>query len=94
MLRTSPSAVAAFGVLPIMPRVTTVSVLRSRRVRSGLILLLKKERFVHWGWRQNCKNRIRELILTIMMLITPVFNNGLLKFVEADLRIYSREKVG
>lgn len=31
-------------------------------------------------------------VLIIVLLITPIFNNGILGYVEDDLRIFSKEK--
>lgn len=43
-------------------------------------------------YRKHQQKWILPIVLCLMMLITPVFNNGILKFIEDDLRIYSKEK--
>lgn len=43
-------------------------------------------------YRKYQQKYILPIVLCITMLIVSVFNNGILKFVEDDLRIYSREK--
>lgn len=43
-------------------------------------------------YRKNQKKWILPMVLSLIVLLTPIFNNGILKFVEDDLRIYSREK--
>ena len=47
--------------------------------------------------RQNCiflykQKWILPTVLIIVLLITPIFNNGILGYVEDDLRIFSKEK--
>ena len=51
----------------------------------GIILPIIKYRKYQQKW-------ILPIVLCLMVLITPIFNNGILKFIEDDLRIYSREK--
>lgn len=43
-------------------------------------------------YRKHQQKRILPAVLCLMVLITPIFNNGILKFVEDDLRLYSCEK--
>lgn len=43
-------------------------------------------------YRRHKQKWILPLVLCLMIPITSVFNNGILKFVEDDLRIYSKEK--
>ena len=43
-------------------------------------------------YRKHQQKWILPVVLCLMMLITPIFNNGILKFVEDDLRMFSKEK--
>ena len=43
-------------------------------------------------YRKHQQKWILPTVLCLMMLITPIFNNGILKFVEDDLKIFSKEK--
>ena len=43
-------------------------------------------------YRKHQQKLILPVVLCLMVLITPIFNNGILKLVEDDLRIYSKEK--
>ncbi len=43
-------------------------------------------------YRKHQQKWILPMVLCLVVLITPIFNNGILKFVEDDLRVYSREK--
>lgn len=51
----------------------------------GIILPILKYRKYSQKW-------ILPLVLSFVMLITPIFNNGILKFVEDSLEIYSKDK--
>ena len=52
---------------------------------AGIILPILKYRKYKQKW-------ILPLVLIIITLVTPVFNNGILKFVQDNLEIYSQEK--
>lgn len=43
-------------------------------------------------YRKHQQKWILPAVLCLMVLVTPIFNNGILKFVEDDLRIYSSER--
>ncbi len=43
-------------------------------------------------YRKRQQKWILPVVLCLMMLIIPIFNNGILKFVEDDLRLFSKEK--
>ncbi len=51
----------------------------------GIILPILKYRKYRQKW-------VLPLVLSFIMLITPIFNNGILKFVEDSLEIYSKDK--
>ena len=43
-------------------------------------------------YRKHQQKWVLPAVLCLIVLLTPIFNNGILKFVEDDIRIYSREK--
>lgn len=43
-------------------------------------------------YRKHQKKWVLPTVLCLMVLITPIFNNGILKFVEDDLRMFSEGK--
>ena len=43
-------------------------------------------------YRKHGQKWVLPTVLIIILLLTPIFNNGILKIAEDDLRIFSREK--